>query len=160
MERSKADKQKDIIDLDLSATKKQRFRINGDNDRILELNTSDLSLLTRLNKLYPRLQKLGVDALKEFDAADEDTTLEFLSTTSASLIKIDTEMREIIDELFDAPVSEVCAPYGTMYDPVNGKLRFEHIIESLSQLYEENLQKEVSQISANISKHTDKYTKK
>ena len=34
----------DIQDLNLSAIKKKRFRINGDSNKILELNTSDLSI--------------------------------------------------------------------------------------------------------------------
>ena len=38
-------------------------------------------------------------------------------------------MRELIDFIFQANVSSVCADDGTMADPLNGQFRFEHIIE-------------------------------
>lgn len=153
------DKQNDIVDVDLSATAKKKFRINGDNDKILELNTSDLSIISRLNSVYPKLQKLASDAVKELDEADVESD-DSIAKTSATLTKIDKKMRSLLDELFDANVSETCAPTGSMYDPFNGKLRFEYIIEVLSNLFEENLQKEIAQTSKRISKHTNKYSHK
>ena len=64
-----------------------------------------------------------------------------------------------MDKLFDANVSETCAPSGTMFDPINGKFRFEHIIDVLSGLYESNMQSEIKKTASRIAKHTDKYTK-
>ena len=53
----KSDEADDIQDLNLSAIKKKRFRINGDSNKILELNTSDLTITSRLSKSYERLTK-------------------------------------------------------------------------------------------------------
>jgi hypothetical protein len=47
----------DIQDINLSAIKKKRFRINGDPNKILELNTSDLGISSRLSSAYERLTK-------------------------------------------------------------------------------------------------------
>ena len=49
----------DIQDIDLSSLRKKRFRIDGDNNRIIELNTSDAGFLVRLNKLYPKMRSIG-----------------------------------------------------------------------------------------------------
>ena len=145
----------ELTDIDLSATRKQRFRINGDNNRILELNVSDMGIITRVNEIYPKLQKLAVEASKlTFDDDDEST----LNRAGTTIKEIDLKMRELIDELFDSNVSEICAPSGSMYDPFDGKFRFEHIIESLAELYSNNFSEQFKKMSANVNKHTAKYT--
>ena len=146
-------------DIDLSATRKKRFRIDGDNNRYLELNTSDMSIVTRLDNLYPKLEKLSQEAsLKQLNKQDMDDE-KALSKISNALIKIDMQMRSILDEIFDSNVSEVCAPSGSMFDPFNGEFRFEHIIDILTKLYEHNLNAEFKKMSAKIKKRTAKYTK-
>lgn len=149
---------KAVNNIDLTVTERKEFTINGDPTKVLRLNTSDLSMVTRLNRLYPKLKELANSALTAFDADESDNTEEFMTKTSESLTKIDTEMRTLIDELFDSNVSELCAPDGTMYDPIGGKLRFEYIIEALAQLYERDLKAEVEKTTAHISKYTNKYT--
>lgn len=146
-------------DIDLSITRKKRFRIDGDNNRYLELNVSDMSIITRLNSLYPRLEKLSqTAAIKQLDKqeASEESAIAKISQT---LTKIDMEMRQIIDEIFDSNVSEMCAPNGSMFDPFNGEFRFEHIIDVISKLYENNINLEFKKMSAKLKKRTDKYTK-
>ena len=147
-----------VNNIDLTVTNRKEFTINGDPTKVLRLNTSDLSMVTRLNALYPKLQKLAREALGSFDIDESEDVETFIAKTSESLMNIDTQMRKLIDELFDANVSEMCAPEGTMYDPIDGKLRFEYIIETLSRLYERDLKAEVEKTTAHISKYTDKYT--
>lgn len=42
--------QDDIIDVEIKPIKRKRFRLNGDNNKIIELNTSDLNISVRLEK--------------------------------------------------------------------------------------------------------------
>lgn len=153
-------KERAVIDIDLSAIEKKRFRINEDSNRILELNVSDMSVLTRLEDATPKLNAL----LSKLDGANESMTDEDGELDTSKLAKefkeIDNQMREIVDFIFDANVSEVCAPDGSMYDPFNGKFRFEHIIETLIGLYNSNIASEFKKMELRTSKHTAKYTKK
>lgn len=147
-------------EIDLSATRKKRFRIDGDNNRYLELNTSDMSIITRLEQLYPRLQKLSQDAAVkklETEEADDEKTL---TKVSNALTRIDVQMRQLLDEIFDSNVSEMCAPSGSMIDPFNGEFRFEHIIDVITKLYENNINTEFKKMSDRMKKRTAKYTKK
>ena len=149
----------DVIDLNLSEIRKKRFRIDEDNNRILELNTSDAGIVTRLNELYPKMQKLG-DKIATLTAEQEDTDDEKEIERLSKVIKeLDTELRGLMDKLFDAPVSEVCMPNGTAIDPHNGEFTFEIIIRKLSALYENNLNSEFAQMKRDVAKHTAKYTK-
>ena len=150
----------DIIDIVIPEVRKQRFRIDGDNARILELDVSDMSIITRLDNTYRKLTALMEEVANNLDVSDDDTGIEIIEKTSDSLQTIDTKMRNLIDELFGTNVSEVCVPSGSMYDLYNGKYRFEHILEVLFGLYEDNITKEYEKLKSRVSKHTDKYTRK
>ena len=145
-------------EIKLNFNSKQRFRIDNDSSRILELDTSDLSVLTRLQEYYPKLKELEKEVIslsKDLGSEDEDA----ITKMGKGLAKVDKKMRDYIDVIFDANVSATCAPSGSMYDPINGQLRYEHIISLISSLYEETLSKETKKLQERISKHTQKYTK-
>lgn len=148
-----------VVDIELGPVQKKRFRINGDNNRILELNTSDMNILARLKEAYPKLNALAAK-LEVIDY--EDTGNEEADVTKFAIDwkAIDDEMRDFVDYIFQANVSEVCAVEGSMYDPYNGKFRFEWIIDTLSDLYEKDLSKEFKKITQRVQKHTSKYSNK
>lgn len=146
----------DIQDIKLDFSSKKRFRIDNDSSRILELDTSDLSVLSRLQEYYPKLKELEKEVSKlSGDMDDEEAILKM----GKGLAEVDKKMREYIDTIFNANVSATCAPSGSMYDPINGQLRYEHIISLISSLYENTLAEETKKLKARISKHTGKYTK-
>ena len=149
-----------IIDISIPEIQKQRFRINGSSE-ILELNVSDMGIITRLKNIYPKLDDLAKEASLELsDSTDELDEFDELVKASDALQKIDASMRDLIDEIFDAPVSEIAAPSGTMFDPFNGEFRFEHIIKKISDLYDKNLSKEFDKVHTKMKRHTKKYTGK
>ena len=158
------EKADDIVDLDISAIKKKRFRINGDPNKILELNTSDLNISTRLSASYEKLTKhmeeVGKILAEVPDGDDGELPAEKESLLLDKLHEIDKKMREEMDFIFDAPVSEVCSDGGSMYDPFEGMFRFEHIIDALSKLYENNLNSEFNKVRKRVNAKTSKYTKK
>lgn len=149
----------DIIDIDLTPIKRKRFRINGDSSKILELNTSDVGIVSRLGKVYPKLQKLAEEASTFSEEELNDNSEEGLAKFAGKLETIDSKMSKLVDELFDAEVSAVCKDGGSMYDPFNGMFRFEHIINTLSKLYENNFNDEFTKIRKRVDKHTNKYIK-
>lgn len=154
----------EVEDINLSAIQKKRFRINGDNSKILELNTSDLGIVTRMSSAYERLVKYMEEVGKILADLPEDDIDELSNGRDAEILKqlnaIDAEMRKELDYIFDAPVSEVCGYGGSMYDPLNGMFRYEHIMDALSKLYENNLNSEFNAMRKRINAKTSKYTKK
>ena len=160
-----SDSHEDVVDVRFDEVRKKRFRFDGDNNRILELDTSDFSTINRIEDSYPKLVALEQKAnlLKVAGVNSDDDTLDEAVekvNISQTLREIDSEMRDIMDYIFDANVSEVCAPSGSMFDPFNGKFRYEHILDKLTGLYETNLDKEYELFRKRINKHTDKYIKK
>lgn len=149
----------EIIDIELQSPKK-KFRINGDNTKIIELNPSDVNIVSRLRETYKKLDALAAEAGSLLADQEEVTTEEDLEKVSNALTKLDKEMRDLIDYLFDGSVSSVIAENINLYSPVNGQFWFEHCIEVLSNLYSNNFQSEFKKMQARINKHTDKYTRK
>ena len=149
----------DVVDVDLSIIKKKKFRINGDNSKILELNISDMGILSRLDESYSRLIELQDKVANLAEMSGEANDREILSSTAKKLNEIDEEMRDLLDYIFQSNVPEICGSEGSMYDPIEGTFRYEDIISTLTKLYENNLNSEFAKIKKNISKHTAKYTK-
>lgn len=150
---------KEFIDIDLSPIQKQRIRIDGDNDRVIEINTTDMGVISRLNDIYPKLKELELkygNLEVKFDE-DGNITEDSFSAMGEAIKDLDRKMRDYIDEIFDSPVADKCAPSGTMFDPINGSYRFEFVIDVLSKLYEEEISKNIQKRKENVGKHTAKY---
>lgn len=151
----------EVTDVDLGFVEKRKFRFNGDFNRMLELNVSDLYIASRLNTGYPKLQELLTQAQEKIsNIPDTDSPFDQLGKFADALKEIDTEMRAVIDYIFDTNASEVCAPSGSMYDPVGGSYRFVHIIETLSKLYKNGLDAEFQKVKTKVEGKASKYTKK
>ena len=140
----------DIIDLNIDAIKKQKFRINGDPKAVIELNLSDLNVSDRLEKGVKKLE----ESMTKIASLPDDEEL------SNKLDEINKVMCETVDYIFDSSISEVCCKGGTMYDPYNGMFRWEHILDSLTSLYTNNLNTEFKKLKARVQKHTQKYVGK
>ena len=152
---------KNAIDIDLTPIKRTPIRINSSNDRIVYLNTTDIGIVSRLSELYPKLEELQqqFNSLEVKFDENNDITEDSFSEVGKAVKEIDEKMREYVDEIFDSNVSEVCAPDGNMFDPINGYYRFEYIIDALSNVYSEELEANIKKRRENIGRHTSKYTK-
>lgn len=153
-------KDTDIIDIEMPLIKKKKFRINGDSSKILELNTSDFTILDRVVSTKKRLDSLAEDATSLSEKELKDNTLEGLEKLNEKLKRIDEKMRALMDELFNAPVSAVCASDGSMYDVFDGQFRFELVMANIMKLYEDNISSEYAKVVSRMEKHTSKYTNK
>ena len=140
--------------IDLSILKKKEYHIG---DKILELDTSDLKMLPRFEKMYPILIEEG-SKVAEFDKYIKEENMDVEGLANA-IDEVDKAMRDAIDYIFDSNVCEVCIDHGSLFDFVNGEARFEHLINALLPLYEQNLAEETKKIQNRVKKHTDKYAK-
>lgn len=149
---TKAAPSNDIMDLDFKELQKKRFRLDRDNNRIIELNTSDISVVKRLEEIYPKMLAF-VEEAQAAITDDPDSTLD-------QLMKINEDMKNLLDYAFDSKIADKACPNGTLYDPINGKFRFEYIMEKLIGLYDTNFNNEFELMKKRINNHTSKYTGK
>ena len=146
----------------ISLSNKRSFSIDGDLNRIIHLDTSDMNILVRLDETYPEIRKLATDAADRIvnskgDEGDEDgdTAVSNLATV---LKDIDKQMREKLNYIFASDIADICEPKANMYDPVGGEFRFERIITKLSTLYANDITAEFKKMQERAKKHTAKYT--
>ena len=144
------------FDFDLSLSQKKRIRIDGDDSRVIELNVSDMGIIERFNQLSDKMSKLSteyVDVKFDENLDEKQETEEVINRIKI----IDSKMREIVDDLFQSKVSDVCVPDGTMFDMFNGIFMYEILIERLLTLYTDNIEKETKKTLNRMRKYTDKY---
>lgn len=154
----KVDKPIDAI-LDLSATRKKRICIDGDVNRVIEVNTGDLGIIQRLNNLASRIEALSskyIDIKFDDSLEEKESTAEF----EKAINSMDAEMRDMVDELFQTNVCDVCVPDGTMWDMFNGHFRYEIIVEQLINLCADTIQAETKKTMDRLHKYTNKYMPK
>ena len=145
-----------VVDFDLSLSKKKRIRIDGDDNRVIELNTSDMGIIERIGNLADKMNELSTEYIdtKFDDNLDEkEETKEIISRIKG----IDSKMREIVDDLFQSKISDICVPDGTMFDMFNGQFMYEILIEKLLTLYADRISEETQKTLTRMRKHTDKY---
>jgi hypothetical protein len=144
------------VDFDLSLNTRKTIRIDGDDNRIIKLNTSDMGIIERIQQLSERMSELA----KEFVKVKYDENLDEKESTDelvTQINKVDGEMRSIIDDLFQSPICDVCVPDGTMFDIHNGEFMYERLIDRLLTLYADTIQDETQKVITRMRKHIDKY---
>lgn len=160
-----AEKDKNVLNLDLSETARTKIWVNGDCTKVLELNLTDLGIMGRAKDAKPKLDELQAEANKLASAEVPDTLEteddEKKIDDAIELFRdIDKKMRALVDGIFDFPVCEICCDGGSMYDPINGQYRYDYIIDRLMALYGQSWEKETKLAKDRMKSHTTKYTKK
>ena len=149
----------------ISLSHKKSFSIDGDINRIIQIDTSDLNVTVRLEEVYPDLIKLAIEATDKLASvkdtrADEDAENSPFTDYATILKDIDKQMREKVDYIFASPVADICEPTGNMYSVYGGEFKFERIIDALITLYANDISAEFKKMQVRVKKHTDKYTKR
>lgn len=145
--------------INFNFNKKKKFTIDGDENRVIELDTFDVGVVKRFNDNFEKIEELQEKQAKLTELAKnekDNAALDF----SKLFAEIEKDIRMIIDHIFDSPVSDVILGNSSAFSPSNGKFKFEEIIDVLSSLYEKDIQAETQKINmSHIRKHTDKYKK-
>lgn len=155
-----------VLNLDLSATKGTVIQVNSDPNAKFTLNLSDFGIYNRLtdglNQLYDLFSNLKdeMGSIAENEYPDDEAKEEANAQKLLEVMKtMDGKMRNIVDYIFSAPVSDVCAPDGYMFDIFEGQLRFEYIINALTKLYENNINSEFYKVKARVNGKLPQYVK-
>lgn len=152
-----------VINLDMSDATRTKIWVNGDCQKVLELNLTDMGILPRFTEAYPKLLALQDDVRKIIDDGEPENmkTMEELSEFASKFKSIDKQMRDYVDQIFDFKVCDVCCDGGSMYDPVGGGFwRFEYIINKIGKLYNVQFDKEMKANDKRMKMHTERYTGK
>lgn len=161
--------EKKIENINLGISTRQKFTIDGDRDRVIYLDTHDLGLVNRLSESVKQMDELQeewekLDALNDVDSenindVDDDSLRKSITDFSEQFKSIETKMRGIIEYIFDCPgLCDTVLGNSSVFSPVNGNYKFEQIIDVLSGLYEDSIEREAKKINKRtVEKKTSKY---
>ena len=152
-----------VISLDMREASRTKIWVNGDATKVLELNLTDVGILSRFSDAYPKLLSLQDDINSTIAESQPENfeNIEELSNFAAQFKSVDKKMREYVDYIFDFKVCDVCCDGGSMYDLVaGGWWRFEYIIEKLGSLYNMKFGEEMKKNAKRMKMHTERYTGK
>lgn len=153
----------EIINLQVES-QKQTIQLNGNPEKVIELDLGDSNIITRLSEGADKIENLVKERqnLHELLANGNDSTesnAKYYQDLAVKFKELENNMREIINEIFEY---DVCTPFlgtSSVFSIKNGEFAFEKIINSLMGLYEDSIRKESNNLKQRLSKHTDKYLK-
>lgn len=114
----------------------------------ISFHASDIAIIHRYDEVVAYLNKL------------DTSTLQTTESTSEELARIENELAEQLDKMFNAnisgPIYSVMSPFTPL---TSGKLYIEEIIEKIGGLIEAETGARLKKVQSRMSKYTAKYQK-
>lgn len=115
----------------------------------ISFHASDIAIIHRYDEVVTYLNKL------------DTSTLQTAENTSEELTRIENELAEQLDKMFNANISEPIYSVMSPFTPLSsGKLYIEEIIEKIGGLIEAETGARLKKVQSRMSKYTAKYQKK
>lgn len=115
----------------------------------ISFHASDIAIIHRYDEVVAYLNKL------------DTSTLQNAESTSEELARIENELAEQLNKMFNANISEPIYSVMSPFTPLSsGKLYIEEIIEKIGGLIEAETGARLKKVQSRMSKYTAKYQKK
>lgn len=115
----------------------------------ISFHASDIAIIHRYDEVVTYLNKL------------DTSTLQTAENTSEELTRIENELAEQLDKMFNANISEPIYSVMSPFTPLSsGKLYIEEIIEKIGGLIEAETGARLKKVQSRMNKYTAKYQKK
>lgn len=123
------------------------YTINGDESKVIYINTSDLGIPKRAKQAEKELKKIADECANIEDSLSIDESIELLD-------KFDGQVKKIIDYIFNADVSEVVFGRTNSLSMVDGKPVFQNFLDAVIPEIVKDTDKEYKKSQKNITKYT------
>lgn len=115
----------------------------------ISFHASDIAIIHRYDEVVAYLNKL------------DTSTLQTAESTSEELARIENELAEQLDKMFNAKISKPIYSVMSPFTPLaSGKLYIEEIIEKIGGLIEAETGARLKKVQSRMNKYTAKYQKK
>ena len=128
------------------------YTINGDESKVIYINTSDLGIPKRAKQAEKELKKIADECANIEDSLSIDESIELLD-------KFDGQVKKIIDYIFNADVSEVVFGRTNSLSMVDGKPVFQNFLDAVIPEIVKDTDKEYKKSQKNITKYTSQVKK-
>lgn len=121
----------------------KRLEINGDENRIITINPTDIAVIKRYNEVIPQLDELS----EKYKEIPQEKTVEAIS-------ELDKKAREFIDYIIGSPVSETVFGTANCLSYAGGQTIFENFLTAYMNYMTPAIKSEYEKSKKRIEKYT------
>ena len=122
----------------------KRLAINGDENRIITINPTDISIVKRYNEVIPQLDELS----EKYKQISQEKVVEAVS-------ELDRKAREFIDYIIGAEVSVTVFGTANCLSYAGGQTIFENFLTAYMDYMTPAIKSEYDKSKNNIQKYTN-----
>lgn len=132
----------------------KEFSINGDVNRVIRFNPSDLAIIKRLEEAKNKISE-SMNIKDDIELDNEGKPVDSLENYSKVISHIDNVIKEQINYIFDSDVANVIFGNQSPLANIKGKPLYERFMESVMP----EIKKAVEEEAKESRKRVEKYTK-
>ena len=132
----------------------KEFSINGDVNRVIRFNPSDLAIIKRLEEAKNKISE-SMAIKDDIELDNEGKPINSLENYSKVISHIDNVIKEQINYIFDSDVANVVFGNQSPLANIKGKPLYERFMESVMP----EIKKAVEEEAKESRKRVEKYTK-
>jgi hypothetical protein len=131
----------------------KEFTINNDSNRVIRFNPADFSIIERIKTAYDEIDKVTqID--EDIELKADGTPIEELGKAAEIVTGINNKIREMIDYIFNSPVSDKVFGKQSPLSIVKGRPLWQGFLECLEPVLKSEIKKAQEESRKRISKYT------
>ncbi len=136
----------------------QEFMINGDPEKVIRFNPSDVGILARFQEAQKAIQEVQNEIQADLPK-DEEGQREDSQQMARIVERVSNVVREQVDYIFASPVSEVVFGAASPLSSVKGVPYFERLLQAILPYIEKAIKAEQAASKARTAKYTAPFVK-
>ena len=131
----------------------KEFSINGDVNRVIRFNPSDLAIIKRLEEAKNKISE-SMNIKDDIELDNEGKPVDSLENYSKVISHIDNVIKEQINYIFDSDVANVVFGNQSPLANIKGKPLYERFMESVMPEIKKAVEEEAKESRKRVAKYT------
>ena len=131
----------------------KEFSINGDENRVIRFNPSDLAIIKRLEEAKNKISE-SMAIKDDIELDNEGKPVDSLENYSKVISHIDNVIKEQINYIFDSDVADVVFGNQSPLANIKGKPLYERFMESVMPEIKKAVEEEAKESRKRVAKYT------
>ena len=131
----------------------KEFSINGDENRVIMFNPSDLAIIKRLEEAKNKISE-SMAIKDDLEVDNEGKPVDSLENYSKVISHIDNVIKEQINYIFDSDVANVVFGNQSPLANIKGKPLYERFMESVMPEIKKAVEEEAKESRKRVAKYT------
>ena len=136
----------------------KEYMINDDPNRVIRVNLTDFAILERIDSANKAINA-AMTKYKDITVNPDGSTTEQIESTVQIVKHIGDLIRQQIDYIFDAPISDVVFGNQSPISSIKGQLYFVRFLDAILPEIEKEIKAEQKASEQRVNKYINEYKK-